>query len=50
MIDLPVCDFETLLTDISFNLPKFSYAKTRRKTPLEIDFIYSGNKDIYCNF
>ena len=34
----------------TFTWPKFVYANTCKKPPLEINFIYSGNKEIYCIF
>jgi hypothetical protein len=39
-----------VLGDLTFKQPTFAYANACKETPLEIDFIYLGNKDIYCIF
>ena len=38
------------IVTLSVQIPAMSKANSRRKTPLEIYFIYLGNKDIYCIF
>ena len=39
-----------LTLNLTFQLPVFAYANTGRKRALDIHFMYSGNKKIYCNF
>jgi hypothetical protein len=42
--------FERHVSNIMCKIPALPYANLRRKTPLEIHFIYSSNKEIYCIF
>jgi hypothetical protein len=35
---------------ITFERPVFAYMNSPRRTPLEMYFVYLGNKEIYCIF
>jgi len=53
---LVICNFITcthfpiVLTWLTIKRPMIAYANAQKKIPLEIHYIYLGNKEIYCIF